>query len=57
MPDLPNKRFAILVFGIIFFFAGGLKLYQGDLSSAIPLIFSSVLIIVSYFILYYETED
>ena len=47
-----NGYMALIVFALLFFFMGGLRLYQGNSLEAGALIVASFLIFISYFLVY-----
>ena len=57
MADENNQYLVMIVLGFVFFFIGGLKLYQGDLLTAGVLIVAAILIFISYLLLTSDLDD
>lgn len=57
MADEENQYLVMIVLGFVFFFIGGLKLYQGDLFTAGVLIVAAILIFISYLLLISNPEE
>ena len=57
MADENNRYLVMIVLGFVFFFIGGLKLYQKDLFTAGVLIIAAVLIFISYLLLTSDIND
>jgi len=55
--DENNQYLVMIVLGFVFFFIGGLKLYQGDLFTAGVLIVAAILIFISYLLLTSDLDD
>ena len=57
MGDEDNQYLVMIVLGFVFFFIGGLKLYQGDIFTAGVLIVAAILIFISYLLLTLNIDD
>lgn len=57
MADENNQYLVMIVLGFVFFFIGGLKLYQGDLFTAGVLIVAAILMFISYLLLTSDLDD
>jgi len=55
--DENNQYLVMIVLGFVFFFIGGLKLYQGDLFTAGVLIVAAILMFISYLLLTSDLDD
>lgn len=57
MADENNQYLVMIVLGFVFFFIGGLKLYQQDLLTAGVLIVAAILIFISYLLITSDMDD